>query len=285
MVALFSLIWAMALGGQAAAAELILYSSPNFQGKSLRVTGDVPNLREYRFNDEVSSLVVLSGEWALYEDSNYGGKAVRVPPGSYPEMGAVLMDNNELSSLRPLTPAAPPPPPPPKLPDLTISTDARSGFVGDSTQPDSVTFRGVIAFVTVANKGEGRAAASTLTIEPGPDELAPYRAAGANPCPRGEFLWPASAGGPAACVRLRTGDVLAKPAGAGLSCAIPALDPGDSARCAVSFSVPYTWLVPTVAEWTITATADSGRKIREADERNNAGDGPARIAPDALPAL
>jgi hypothetical protein len=272
----------MAQGRQAAAAELILYSSPNFQGKSLRVTGDVPSLREYRFNDEVSSLVVLSGEWALYEDSNYGGKAVRVPPGSYPEMGAVLMDNNELSSLRPLAPAAPPPQ---KLPDLVTEIDARSGFTGDPALPDSITFRGVVAYVTVTNQGEGRAPASTLTVEAGPDELAPYRASGANPCPRGEFPWPESPGGSAACKRLRADDVLARPAGAGLSCAIPALEPGKSARCVASFSVPYTWLVPAVTGWTITATADSGRKIREADERNNAGDGPARVPPDTLPTL
>ena len=34
------------LAAPAAAAELILYSSPNFEGEALRVTGDVPNLRD-----------------------------------------------------------------------------------------------------------------------------------------------------------------------------------------------------------------------------------------------
>ena len=67
------------LAAPAAAAELILYSSPNFEGEALRVTGDVPNLREFRFNDEASSIVVLSGEWEIYPDKNYGGAGVLVP--------------------------------------------------------------------------------------------------------------------------------------------------------------------------------------------------------------
>ena len=53
------------LAAPAAAAELILYSSPNFEGEALRVTGDVPNLREFRFNDEASSIVVLSVSYLL----------------------------------------------------------------------------------------------------------------------------------------------------------------------------------------------------------------------------
>ena len=267
------------LAGPAAAAEIILYSSPNFQGKSLRVTGDVPSLREYRFNDEVSSLVVLSGEWALYEDSNFQGNGIRVPPGSYPEMGAVLMDNNELSSLRPLTTAAPPQA---KLPDLVTSIEARSGFIGDPSNPASITFRGVTAYVTITNRGEGRASASTLAIVAGPDEMTPYRAAGFHPCAKAEMPWPERAGGAASCSRLKSGDLVAKPSGAAMTCAIPALEPGASARCAVTFSVLYSWLVPQLTGWTITATADSGRKLKESDRGNNGGDSPLKVSPDTL---
>ncbi len=284
---LWSALAAMAmLAAPAAAAELILYSSPNFEGEALRVTGDVPNLREFRFNDEASSIVVLSGEWEIYPDKNYGGAGVLVPPGRYPSMEAVLFENNELSSLKVHVRKGPPPPPP--KPDLTRKVEARTGY--DATLEGGavkeVRFRGLTAFVTVTNGSEVDAAASTLRIEPGKKmaAVATYIAPGGNVCGDGKIPWPEKNGGQTACTSLKSGDVMGKPDDAAMTCAIPALKAGASARCAAVFSAAYSWLVPPIGDWNVVATADAGNRVKEANEKNNGAGEQIRVKGDELPA-
>lgn len=276
-----------------AAAEdmIILYSSPNFKGKELRVTGNVANLSDYRMNDEVSSLRVISGEWGIYEHKDFKGKAVRVPPGDYPNMESVLFENNEMSSVGLLKPTPPPPPPKAKLPDLRRTVDARTGYdatlegEGEARIATEVRFRGLTAFVTVSNQGEAPAGPSTLTIEPG-KALSPYIgyiAEGRHNCPDGQVPWPETAGGQAACIGLKSGDILANKAGDTMVCAIPALAPGDTARCAAVFSVLYNWLVPQFGDWSIVAVVDSSGKIAESNEKNNGAGAEIAVKGDDLP--
>lgn len=283
---LFALAAMMTFTGAAAAAEAILYSSPNFQGEALRVTGDVANLREFRFNDEASSMVVLSGEWEIYPDRNYGGAGILVPPGRYPSMDAVLFENNELSSLK-LHIRQGPPPPPPK-PDLTRKVDARTGY--DATIEAGVVkelrFRGLTAFITVTNTSDVDAGASVLRVEPGKkmSEMATYLAPGGDPCGAGKVPWSDTNGGQTACIGLKSGDITGKPDDAGITCAIPALKANSSARCVAVFTAAYSWLVPSIGDWSIVASADAGNRVKESNEKNNGAGEQIRVNGDDLPA-
>lgn len=283
---LFALASLVTLAGPAAAAELILYSSPNFEGEALRVTGDVPNLREFRFNDETSSMVVLSGEWEIYPDKNYGGAGILVPPGRYASMDAVLFENNELSSLKVHVRKGPPPPPP--KPDLTRKVEARTGYDAmlEAGAVTELRFRGLTAFVTVTNSSEVDAGASTLRIEPGKkmDAVATYLAPGGNICGDGKIPWPDKNGGQITCTGLKSGDIVGKPDEAAMTCAIPALKAGASARCAAVFSAAYSWLVPPIGDWNIVATADAANRVKEANEKNNGAGEQVRVKGDDLPA-
>ncbi len=276
----------LTFAGTATAAEIILYASPDFKGKALRVTGDVPNLREFRFNDETSSIIVVSGEWEIYEDRDYSGRAALVPPGRYATMEEVLLGNNKLSSLRVRVRRGPPPPPP--RPDLTRKVDARTGY--DATIEGGVVqdlrFRGLTAFVTVTNESDVDAGASTVRIEPGRRmaAVAAYVAPGGNNCGDGKVPWPARNGGQTECTNLRSGDITAKPDNAAMTCAIPALKGRTSARCVAVFSAEYSWLVPPIGDWSIVAVADAANRVREANEKNNGAGEQIRVKGDDLPA-
>lgn len=279
---LFALAVFLGLAAPAGAAEVILYSSPNFKGDALRVTADVANLRDFRFNDETSSMVVLSGEWEIYPDKNYGGSGILVPPGRYPNMGAVLFENNELSSLKVHIRKGPPP-----KPDLTRKVDARVGY--DATMEGGAVkdlrFRGLTAFVTVTNDSEADAGATSVKVGLGKKmgDVATYIGPGGNPCGGGKAPWPDRNGGQTTCIGLKGGDIAGKADGDGVSCAIPALKAGASARCVAVFSAAYTWLVPPIGEWNITATVDPGDKVKEANEKNNGAGEQIRVKGDDLP--
>lgn len=271
-----------------AADEIILYSRPNFQGDQLRVRGDVQNLREYDMNDEVSSVIVMDGEWGLFQHKDFGGRGVRLRPGSYPNMEAAGMEDDEISSVRLLTPTPPPPPP---LPDLTREVLARAGYMGkvDGSGADRVAtdirFRGLTVQVQVTNVGAGPAAASTLRIDLSSKMTIPlsYVGKGVHPCAKRETPSPAKAGGLATCAAMRRDAVLATPTDDGLACAIPALKSGESALCIGVFSVLYNWMVPPFDTWHLTVTADAGKKVKEANEKNNGAGQALKFPGDDLP--
>jgi Beta/Gamma crystallin len=51
----------------------------NFQGPTMTFRRDVPDLREFQFNDRISSLQVAPGDaWEVCEDANYGGRCLVV---------------------------------------------------------------------------------------------------------------------------------------------------------------------------------------------------------------
>src|SRR3712207_386989 len=51
-----------------------LYESPNYQGRCIKITGDVPDLSAVNFNDTASSMRIV-GDWitSLFENRDYGG--------------------------------------------------------------------------------------------------------------------------------------------------------------------------------------------------------------------
>lgn len=54
------------------------------------------------WNDRISSIIVVSGRWRFYEASNYGGASWELGPGYYPNLAAVNIPNDIISSFRPV---------------------------------------------------------------------------------------------------------------------------------------------------------------------------------------
>ncbi len=90
-----------------AAAEIILFEHVNFHGAHKHVYGAEPNLNagdDSFFNDRVSSMVVLGGNWEVFRHSQYNQPyPVVLGPGLHPWVGAIGITNDDLSSLRPTT--------------------------------------------------------------------------------------------------------------------------------------------------------------------------------------
>ncbi len=94
------LVAALAIAGHAS-AEVTLYEHDNFQGRSLTVERPASNLSRSRFNDRVSSVVVVGERWELCEDTGFGGRCIVLRRGQYPSLGAMDL-NDRISSLRPV---------------------------------------------------------------------------------------------------------------------------------------------------------------------------------------
>ena len=60
---------------QAGAGGITVSADVNFEGATMTVRGDVPDLRNIQLNDRISSLQVSPGEsWEVCENVNYGGR-------------------------------------------------------------------------------------------------------------------------------------------------------------------------------------------------------------------
>jgi hypothetical protein len=92
--------------GVAKLPHVILFEHANLHGRHRHVFGAEPNLNagdDNYFNDKVSSLVVVSGEWAFYRNANYNGQyAATLGPGIYRWVGGLDIQNDDMSSLRPV---------------------------------------------------------------------------------------------------------------------------------------------------------------------------------------
>ncbi len=108
---------ACALIATFAAAQVTLYQSERFYGRTFTTNGPIPNLDQLGFNDRASSVIVDRGNWQVCEDSEFRGRCIVLRPGQYPSLGAMGL-NNRVSSLRrvpggPKYAYAPAPPPAP----------------------------------------------------------------------------------------------------------------------------------------------------------------------------
>ena len=77
----------------------ILYEHVDFKGRAIRLLGGCNDLREYNFNDKVSSIVIENGIWLFYEHVRYGGKVVILYPGRYSDLRKMGF-NDKFSSCR-----------------------------------------------------------------------------------------------------------------------------------------------------------------------------------------
>ena len=90
--------------GEAAAQEIILYDSRSFGGRSLTLNGSAPDLDAYNWDNDVDSIRVVSGNWEIYRDDNYGhhnGPSFVLSPGDYPDISQIPgFPRNRMSSVR-----------------------------------------------------------------------------------------------------------------------------------------------------------------------------------------
>jgi hypothetical protein len=96
---LASLSAVCALAPIAGAADLVLYSESQFQGRPLNVVIDLRQLGTLNFNDRASSVVVENGAWVLCTDEDFSGKCVTLEPGSYASLEALGLDDT-ITSVR-----------------------------------------------------------------------------------------------------------------------------------------------------------------------------------------
>src|SRR5258708_29130737 len=86
------------------ANEVVLFIDADLHGAHKHIYDQEPNLNagdDNGFNDQVSSLAVLSGNWQFFADSNFNQPYPPIlGPGIYRFVGNVGIKNDDLSSLR-----------------------------------------------------------------------------------------------------------------------------------------------------------------------------------------
>lgn len=83
-------------------AKITIYRDSNYGGRSLEFTYPISNLANEDFNDQASSCKIESGIWILYKDIDFKNDFTILKPGSYANPEAMGLENDCLSSLRPL---------------------------------------------------------------------------------------------------------------------------------------------------------------------------------------
>ncbi|MHA7634358.1 beta/gamma crystallin-related protein [Corallococcus sp. M7] len=89
-------------------ALAVLFKDSNYGARMVAVTEAIAKLSDINFNDQASSAIVLTGNWKLYKDSNYGGgdpwliSATGGPnhDGRYPSSEG-FFGNDAVSSIKP----------------------------------------------------------------------------------------------------------------------------------------------------------------------------------------
>jgi hypothetical protein len=85
-------------------SHVILFEHWWFHGNHKHVFGREPNLDaddDDSFNDEVSSIVVLEGQWQFFRHVNFVDFLGHLGPGVYPWVEDVGIPNDQISSLFP----------------------------------------------------------------------------------------------------------------------------------------------------------------------------------------
>jgi hypothetical protein len=77
----------------------VLFANPNFRGRSVTVSGQVNDLRQYNMNDQVTSIEIPNGEtWELCQDIDFGNQCTTIS-GSVADLRSMGW-NDRISSLR-----------------------------------------------------------------------------------------------------------------------------------------------------------------------------------------
>lgn len=83
-----------------AAAEVVFFTEPGFQGRSFTAQRNIANLERSGFNDRARSAIVFGNErWEVCEHARFDGRCRVLRPGRYGSLEAMGMDDT-ISSLR-----------------------------------------------------------------------------------------------------------------------------------------------------------------------------------------
>jgi hypothetical protein len=66
--------------------EITIYSEPKFASNAVPTGDDQPNLGESGWQNQIASVEVKAGTWEMFTEEQYSGNAIRLGPGSYPEL-------------------------------------------------------------------------------------------------------------------------------------------------------------------------------------------------------
>ncbi len=85
----------------AIATDIVFYERDGFQGRSFVSDQTISNFANFGFNDRASSVVIRRGSWQLCSDAYFRGRCVTLPPGEYPTLRSMQLEN-QISSAREL---------------------------------------------------------------------------------------------------------------------------------------------------------------------------------------
>lgn len=83
--------------------HLIVFSEKGMQGRHWHVFSDIPSISgiSFTWDDNISSLVVLAGQWQFYRGRHFqdpvGGV---IGPGVYPSLATIGIPNDAVSSIQ-----------------------------------------------------------------------------------------------------------------------------------------------------------------------------------------
>lgn len=86
--------------------DLVLFEHGSYQGRSVGISTDIPNVTTLGLNDAASSIEIRSGTWEVCEHPNYGGRC-QIIDASSTNLNFIRMNDN-ISSLRRVTGGRPP---------------------------------------------------------------------------------------------------------------------------------------------------------------------------------
>ena len=112
-------------------ASVTFYEREGFGGRSFITRESLANLEPSGFNNRASSLEIVGASWKVCEAAEYGGRCVVLPPGRYPSLAEMGM-NNRISSAQELLAVAPVAPPPAMPVAASVTFFEREQFGGRS---------------------------------------------------------------------------------------------------------------------------------------------------------
>ena len=99
-----SILSSVMLAGAAQAAELTLYTQPEFAGRQMTFQRESRDLANSGIVDQASSAVVRSGRWEVCTQPHFGGDCMILGRGHYPRLDARIF--HRIESVRELAPVA-----------------------------------------------------------------------------------------------------------------------------------------------------------------------------------
>lgn len=79
-------------------AQITFYEHDGFRGRQFTANGAIGNFRQVGFNDTASSISIDRGVWEVCDDRDFGGRCEVLPPGDYPSLRDLGL-NDRISSV------------------------------------------------------------------------------------------------------------------------------------------------------------------------------------------